>query len=57
MTCLAALVLLIGGVVLTRPRLGRGLWLRSAVRLLVTVDRRPWVPRPRSLAELAVSRT
>lgn len=57
MTCLAALVLLIGGFMLTRPRLGRGLWLRPVLTLLVTVDRRPWAPRPRSLAELAVSRT
>lgn len=57
MTCLAALVLLIGGFMLTRPRLGRGLWLRPVLTLLVMVDRRPWAPRPRSLAELAVSRT
>ncbi|MDN5762379.1 MAG: hypothetical protein L0H41_08700 [Microlunatus sp.] len=56
LTCLAALVLLIGGWMLSRPRLGRGLWFRRAVPLLM-VDRRSWVPRPRSLAELAISRT
>lgn len=56
LTCLAALVLLLAGWLLTRPRPGRGLWLRRQVPLL-TVDRRSWVLRPRSLAELAVSRT
>lgn len=56
LTCLAALVLLIGGWMLTRPRIGRGLWIRRVVPLLI-VDRRSWAPRPRSLAELAVSRT
>ena len=56
LTCLAALVLLLGGWLLTRPRLGRGLWLRRVVPLLM-VDSRSWAPRPRSLAELAVSRT
>ncbi len=56
LTCLAALVLLLGGWMLTRPRLWRGLWLRRVVPLLM-VDRRSWAPRPRSLVELAVSRT
>ena len=56
LTCLAALVLLMGGWMLTRPLAGRGLWLRRLVPLLV-VERRSWRPRPRSLAELSVSRT
>ncbi|HEY5877914.1 MAG TPA: hypothetical protein VIU11_03320 [Nakamurella sp.] len=50
------MVLLLGGWMLTRPRLGRGLWLWRVVPLLM-VDRRSRAPRPLSLAELAISRT
>ena len=54
-TCLA-LVLLVAGWILTRPLVGRGLRLRRLLPL-VPAERRSLLPRPRSLAELSVSRT
>lgn len=56
LTCLAALVLLVAGWVLTCPVAWRGLRLRRLLPLVLT-ERRSWLPWPRSLAELSVSRT
>ena len=56
LTCLAALVLLMSGFMLIRPPAGRGLWLRPLPPLMF-VESRSWLPRPRTLAELAISRT
>jgi len=56
LTCLAALLLLMSGFKLIRPAAGRGLWLRVPLPLTF-VQSRAWLLRPRTLVELAVSRT
>lgn len=56
LTCLAALILLMSGWVLTRPGAGPGVWVRRLLHLRLA-QRNSWLPQPRSLAQLSVSRT
>lgn len=56
LTCLAALVLMVVGWKLLPPRPGRVRRERHQQRSRWSPDLRSWVRRPRSLAELAVSR-
>ena len=56
LTCLAGLILLMSGWMLTPPGAGPGLWVRRLLRVTL-VKRRSWLPGPRSLALLSVCRT
>jgi hypothetical protein len=57
LTCLAALILLAAGLLLPRPRTGRGVLQPYLQPLTVPVLRNRRKPPPLSLVELSVSRT
>lgn len=56
LTCLAALILLAVGSVLNRPAAWRGVRLPRPLLRAVTLPE-TWLPWPRSLTELSISRT
>ena len=57
LTCLAALILLTAGILMPRPRAGRGILQPRLQPLTVPSHRNRCKPPPLSLVELSVSRT